>query len=68
MDRQLESLEDAVRNIRKVAKTPDCVNTHVLTGCLDEIGSLKANVECLEKEILSLDDYETHKERASHIE
>ena len=68
VDRQLESLEDSARNVRRVAETPDRVDTHVLTGCLDEIKSLKAKLEGLEKEILSLDDYEGRKGRASHIE
>ena len=35
---------------------------------MDEIRSLKAKPEGLEKEILSLNDYESRKERASHIE
>ena len=37
----------------------------MLTGCLDEITSSKGG---LEREILSLNEYKRHKERASHIE
>ena len=68
VDRQLESLEDSARSIRRVAETPERVDAHVLVGCLDKIRSLEAKLEGLEKEILSLDDYEGRKERASHIE
>ena len=68
MDRQLESLEDSARNIWRVVETPSRVDTHVLTGCLDKIRSLKVKLEKLEGEILSLDDYEGHKEKASRIE
>ena len=67
VDKQLESLEDLVRNIQRVAETPDCADTQVLTECLDEIRSLKAELEGLEMEILALDDYERCKEIASHI-
>ena len=68
VDRQLESLEDLARNIRRVVETPGHVDTHVLTGCSDEVRSLKVKLEGLEREILSLDDYEGHKEKASRIE
>ena len=68
VDRQLESLEDSARNIQRVVESPGHVDTHVLTGCLDEIRSLKAKLEGLEREILYLDDYEGRKERASLIE
>ena len=65
MDRQLDSLEDAVRNMRRVVETPGPVHMQVLTGCSDEMRSLKGK---LEKEILPLDEYERCKERDSHIE
>ena len=39
-----------------------------MTGCLDEIRSLKANLDGLEREILSLNVYERRRKRASHIE
>ena len=52
----------------RVVETPGPVDTHVLTGCSDEMRSLKGKLEGLEKEILSLDDYERRKEKASHIE
>ena len=68
VDRQLELLEYSAWNIQRVAKPAERADTHVLTGCLDEIRSLKAKLEGLEKYILSLNDYESRKERASHIE
>ena len=52
VDRQLESLEDSARNIRRVAENPDRVDTHVLTGCLEEIRSLEGELQVLKREIL----------------
>ena len=56
VDRYLNFLEDSVQTIRKAVKTPDLVDTHVLTGYLDEIRSLEGELQGLKHKIFSLDD------------
>ena len=67
MDRHLESLKDLAQDIRRAVKTPD-VGRHVLTNYLVKIASLEGELQRLKRDILSIDDYEERKERASWIE
>ena len=67
VDRQLESLEGSAQDVRRAVETPR-IERYVLTNYLVEIESLKRKLEALEKEILSLEDYEERKSRATRIE
>ena len=64
IDRQLESLEDSVRDIRKALGVPGIAKS-VLANYLEEIASRKAELQGLNREILSLNDYRERKEKAS---
>ena len=45
VDRQLDLLGDSVRAIKRVVDSPDLVNAHVLTNHMDEIKSLKGELQ-----------------------
>ena len=64
---QLEFLRDSAHDIRRAVETPG-VGRHVLTNYLVKIASLEGELQGLEREILSIDDYKERKERASLIE
>ena len=66
IDRQFESMEESVRDVKRAVQTHR-VGGRVLTHYLDKITSLEANLQGLQKEILSLDDNRKRKERASSI-
>ena len=64
MNRDLDSLEDSARDIRRAVETPGS-GSYVLMNYLVKITSLEGELMGLKWEILSIDDYEEKKERAS---
>ena len=67
VDRQLESMENSVAEIRKGVDDPS-VDRYALINYIDEIGSLKAKLQGIQERILSLDDYTRREDLASRIE
>ena len=67
MDRQLESMEESVGELKRAVNASG-EETYALTTYLDKTKSLEGELRVLKEKILSLDDYEDRKDRASHIE
>ena len=64
IDRQLDSLEGSVREIRRGVGTPG-IGKNLLTNYQLKITGLEGELRVLKKEILSLDDYRERQDRAT---
>ena len=69
VERQLDIIDGSVTTIKRDLKSPGAADVHVLTNYMymDKIKSLEVKLEGLEKEIVFLDDFRRHLEKASHI-
>ena len=67
VDRQLDILDNAARAIKRNIGVTE-VDEDVLVNYMDEVKSLKARVEALEREILALEEYGGRMDRASEIQ
>ena len=67
VDRQLDTLDDAARTIKRNVGTPD-VDEDVLVNYMDKIKSLEGKLEGLEEKILSLEGIGGFMDRTSEIE